>query len=1289
MKKRLIAAILVIVLTVTLFPEKLMKRIGFEREAEASVILQNPRFVTDSSMVSGHIVTYDCVWFGTYPQTEIVDRASRCGTYGKAFAKITDYVVDTTLYNTLQNSDDWDSNGDIAISGVRYRRIKKSDATASYSSDYLYSWDSADTYHYFRYDPIKWRVLSSEGTQAFLLSDKGLVDMRYHTTYDAITWENSTIRSWLNGYDSSYNINGKDYSENNFIDGAFTLSEKAAINLSNVNNTDSGEYSAAYGGNDTKDKIFFLSAYDLYDSARSPMYGFYQASGDKYDEARRCLSTTYSKAMGSESSSSQNYLGCCYWWLRSPGSNPNFPACVNPSGYVSYGIGELDYTVRPALRLDLSQPNLYSYAGTVSTNGTINEDAAPTRPTYTVTYDANGGTGAPQGQTKTEEIDLTLSSQVPTRNGYTFIGWGTGSNDTSAAYSPGGIYTLDKNIVLYAIWSKTITLTYNANGGSGAPSSESTTIYNSKDSTSFIISSTTPSKSGYDFMGWSNVSNATNGSYSSGASITLSSSTTIYAIWRKNITLSYDANGGSGAPASQTGTVYNSNTNYSFTISNTIPVRDGYSFLGWSTDSNASTASYNSGGTISLSTDTLLFAVWKEEQPVYTVTYHANGGSGAPDSQEKKAGIDLTLSNVQPTRSGYSFEGWGTAGSSTTVTYHPGGVYSVDGDITLYAIWKKPIKLIYDSNGGKEEQTSITMYAYNSASSKTFDIGSYTPTRDGYDFVGWSASPDATTASYQDGDTITISTDTTIYAVWEAMTVTTYTVSYHANGGSGAPSNQTKTKGTDLTLSTIEPIRSGYTFAGWGSNASSTNVLYDAGATYTKDANIILYAIWRKGITLSYDANGGSGVPDSQSADIFNAETTYTFTISSVTPEKSGFIFTGWGISPESTSTYGSNEQITLSEDTTLYAIWSEKQAEEENVTLRYSDANGGENIPASRVVKKNSSVNLSGLIPIKEGYDFLGWNKNQNATSANYAPGDKIDITSDLTLYAIWRKTIILSYDGNGASDVPDPVTRILYNTDISSTFVFDSMVPERNGYTFLGWSSNRNAASASYAPGDEIDLSSSITFYAIWKNNSGEDGESGGDSGSTDPADPDPQPVVKKTQTITASGKTVPINNGAFSLGAKSSGNGKLSYKSSNVKAVTVSSAGTIAVKGYGIATITITAAETSSYKKATKGIKITVVPKRMKLKSVKSPKKRQLQIKWIKDKTVNGYQVQFSRDMSFKKGVYQKAISSKLAALKKPVTGLDSKKKYYVRIRAYKKVSGKILYGIWSYGKVVRIK
>lgn len=152
--------------------------------------------------------------------------------------------------------------------------------------------------------------------------------------------------------------------------------------------------------------------------------------------------------------------------------------------------------------------------------------------------------------------------------------------------------------------------------------------------------------------------------------------------------ISFNANGGSGAPGSQTKW-----KDQTLKLSTTKPTRTGYSFLGWSTSSTATSATYAAGGNYTANSAATLYAVWKAN--TYTVTYNANGGTGAPSSQTKTYGVALTLSSTKPTRTNYTFKGWGTSASATTVSYAAGASYTTNAAITLYAVWslayKKPI----------------------------------------------------------------------------------------------------------------------------------------------------------------------------------------------------------------------------------------------------------------------------------------------------------------------------------------------------------------------------------------------------------------------------------------------------------------------------------------------------------------------------------------------------------------------------------------------------------------------
>lgn len=145
--------------------------------------------------------------------------------------------------------------------------------------------------------------------------------------------------------------------------------------------------------------------------------------------------------------------------------------------------------------------------------------------------------------------------------------------------------------------------------------------------------------------------------------------------------ITYNANGGSGAPGAQTKW-----KDQTLTLSSAKPTRTGYSFLGWSTSSSATTATYSAGGSYTANSAATLYAVWKAN--TYTVKYNANGGTGAPSNQTKTYGKALTLSSTIPTRTNYNFKGWATSASATTATYAAGGTYTANAAITLYAVWE-------------------------------------------------------------------------------------------------------------------------------------------------------------------------------------------------------------------------------------------------------------------------------------------------------------------------------------------------------------------------------------------------------------------------------------------------------------------------------------------------------------------------------------------------------------------------------------------------------------------------
>lgn len=354
---RIVSGVLCLLLIFAMLPANLTAAEFIEVDVNEIPVtnIGNPRIGEDFSMEAGQKVTWDCVWFGNYPQSEVTSSDA--------------------MYDELQNATEWDANNDITIDGSRYRRMRAEDAVyAARGEEGCYDWSDSTTYHYFKYEPIKWRVLNVSGKQAILLADIALDNQKYNLNHTKLSWETSSIRSWLNGYGAESNEPNQDYTNKNFINFAFSDAEQEAIYSTDIND---------YGMNNLEDKIFLLSTADIYGTEVAKSYGFVEDEIVK-DEARESKSSTYAKAMGVMSGTATEYMDNCAWWLRSAYliSGDAAISYVLDNGIMYLQGSSIDnyvIGVRPALQLDLSDTDLYSYAGTVCSDGIENEVAQVTQ----------------------------------------------------------------------------------------------------------------------------------------------------------------------------------------------------------------------------------------------------------------------------------------------------------------------------------------------------------------------------------------------------------------------------------------------------------------------------------------------------------------------------------------------------------------------------------------------------------------------------------------------------------------------------------------------------------------------------------------------------------------------------------------------------------------------------------------------------------------------------------------------------------------------------------------------
>ena len=592
--------------------------------------------------------------------------------------------------------------------------------------------------------------------------------------------------------------------------------------------------------------------------------------------------------------------------------------------------------------------------------------------------------------------DVIKSAPTNVESGFTFEGW----SDGTKIYQPGEKITFSlTNRKLTAVWSN-CRVTFDANGGTGSVDSQIV----SKGSSITLPSLDSFTREGYVALGWSTNKNANSASYSAGASYTPTSNVTLYVVWKKTFTITFDANGGTGSVPADLKLFGGDN----FTISSETPTREGYRFLGWTWSSTATSASYTAGNTYTYysSYGTTLYAVWGAPT---TITFDANGGTGSVPADIKVFdGDNFTISLETPSKEGYRFLGWSWSSTATYASLTAGNTYKYYSSYgtTLYAVWKTSYKLTFDLNGGVGDIPTMDIEAHTSV-----NIPDTKPTKDGYMFKGWAWDANSSYADYNAGDSCYINSesDKTLYALWAERII----ISFDANGGTGGvPSSiETYDQGR-FDIPEVSLTKDGYMFAGWAWRADYDGTEYRNGqkdcyfSINNSNGSTTLYAMWRSPLTIKFDLNGGEGtVPE----DI----TTYyqgRFDIPKAALTKEGYTFLGWDYNANKSgwayieyqngaTDNGYYEQTSK----TLYAIWGAPV----NITF---DLNGGEGTIPEDITGINygDQFTIPSVTLTRLGYNFIGWARRQNANGdydwSNGTTTSSRFISGNFTIYAQWE---------------------------------------------------------------------------------------------------------------------------------------------------------------------------------------------------------------------------------------------------------------------------------------------
>ena len=806
----------------------------------------------------------------------------------------------------------------------------------------------------------------------------------------------------------------------------------------------------------------------------------------------------------------------------------------NPTGHFSDGTNLDDEDVKEwgvdyELRTDKPTAKGYLFSGwnteedgsgddyfpgdTYSENEALYLYAQWTPIKYTVAYNGNGSTsGSMLAQTFTYGKSYNLAANGFVRSGYHFAGWDTKADGSGTSYADKQSVknlasTHGAKITLYAQWVKnTYTIRFHANGGAGSMA-DVTVPYD----TSYNLPTNKFTYQGYTFDKWKTEDGTS--VYGNEAAIKYSSSQlkngvlNLYAQWKIN-QYTLTITGDSGVE-----TITGSGTyNYGTTANVTYQIKPGYhikNITGTTADGDPNGSWTGHTGKSGTVTDTWTVKacnrtiVVHTEPNTYTVKYDGNGntgGSTASSSHTYDTAKALTANGF--TKTGYTFKGWNTkADGSGTAYADKASVKNLTtangGTVTLYAQWTKNSYYL-DLNGWLDGKSTGNITGYGTADIYVDGVQKANDVTDFYQKIPYGSRYEIKDIKVVTGHTyvgvhsgsITGTIGRSNVGVVLEFKTNKYTVTFDKNNGTGTMADQTFTYGVKQALTKNAFARTGYTFAGWNTQANGKGTTYTdqqevTSLSATDGATIRLYAQWTAiSYTVTYDGNGstaGSTASSSHTYDTAKALTANGFT-------KTGYTFKGWNTKADGSGTsYADKASVknlssTNGATVTLYAQWTANK-----YTVAYN-ANGGTGTMATDTVSYGTGYVTKTNAFTRTGYTFKGWNEKADGTGTDWTnwigKSWTWTYTKNITLYAQWTANqyqLILNPNNGSFSDGTTVAKTLnpdlIYNgynwCDISSQKV------SRTGYTFDGWYDKASGGEKVY------DVNGSCVTGTYWKNN------------------------------------------------------------------------------------------------------------------------------------------------------------------------------------------------------------
>ena len=531
---------------------------------------------------------------------------------------------------------------------------------------------------------------------------------------------------------------------------------------------------------------------------------------------------------------------------------------------------------------------------------------------YTVSYDANGGVGAPASQTVKDGSYLKLSMKEPTRTGYKFEGWSYKKTEQNLDFQPGDVYDAGENITLYAVWDPieyTLKLDY---GYPGAKPYSTPMPYD------FVYYLPTPVRIGYTFAGWKGYTDGGKPlNFSGGTAVSkLTSNENVTVVlkgsWvRAEGYTTVTCMDGSTCVASAA-----EKTGKAIKMPYYSDPKTSIGVTSWNTKPDGSGTSYNPGKKYTITESITVYAIWGK----YSITYHANKGTGAPAKQDIPNNSTARISTKEPSRTGYIFGGWAFQSDATDSDFKGGDEYKDGVSIDLYAVWK-PIEYTVTFNpgyvGAPKINNATGVYDYNVYMPK--------PERTGFKFTGWKGYYDgkslwfpggylAKNLTYKDGVVIQLT------AQWER--IEGYCKLSFYSDDKMVITDAVK-YGDTFKIPNYYESKTGTFCVNWDVKQNGVTKTYKEGTKITVTEDMQFYANWGT-YTIRFEPNGTGvkGMPN-----YIKASKSKAVSIPDNIPTRDGYRFAGWGSMDNQgiiVYTCDPGEPYDVAVDITLYAMWDE-----------------------------------------------------------------------------------------------------------------------------------------------------------------------------------------------------------------------------------------------------------------------------------------------------------------------------------------------------------------------------